>query len=177
MKPGMAERTPNFRAAYEAVDIMPRPPTAKGRPHSEGLSSSSTAAKNASMSTCSQVRARSREASSSARCASTAAAWRAMSAGASAAAAARMRWTLDSVAAILRCSLAKWGESLLISYTTRFTCSASTASMPAFALVKTVPNDAGGSEADAGAAQGACPAAPSASTSGCWRGLSDMARF
>lgn len=44
---GMAERTPNFRAAYEQEETTPRsfglPPTAKGTPRSFGFWFSSTA--------------------------------------------------------------------------------------------------------------------------------------
>ena len=52
----IAERTPYLRASYDAVETTPRtpiPPTTTGLPRSEGLSRCSTAAKNASRSTCS----------------------------------------------------------------------------------------------------------------------------
>ena len=52
---GMAERTPNTRASYDAVATTPRwptPPTTTGFPRSDGLSRCSTAAKNASRSRC-----------------------------------------------------------------------------------------------------------------------------
>src|SRR5579864_2168999 len=51
---GMAECTPNLRAAYDAADTTPRslgrPPTTTGWPLSEGSNSSSTETKKASMS-------------------------------------------------------------------------------------------------------------------------------
>src|SRR6188472_2442014 len=49
----MADRTPYFRASYDAVETTPRPPvppTTTGLPRSDGLSRCSTAAKNASRS-------------------------------------------------------------------------------------------------------------------------------
>ena len=52
---GIAERTPKRRASYVALETTPRPsvpPTMTGLPRSDGSSSTSTAAKNASMSTC-----------------------------------------------------------------------------------------------------------------------------
>ena len=57
VRSGMAERMPNTRASYEAVLTTPRsfgppPPTTTGLPRSAGLSRCSTAAKNASRSTC-----------------------------------------------------------------------------------------------------------------------------
>src|SRR5712691_1551027 len=57
---GMAECTPNLRAAYDAADTTPRssgrPPTTTGLPLSEGSNSSSTDTKNASMSRWKYVR-------------------------------------------------------------------------------------------------------------------------
>ncbi len=53
----MAERTPNARASYDAVETTPRfvgspsPPTITGLPRSSGWRSTSTAAMNSSMST------------------------------------------------------------------------------------------------------------------------------
>ena len=57
---GMAEWTPNRRASYDAALTTPRssgppPPTMTGRPRSSGWSRCSTAAKNASRSTCRMV--------------------------------------------------------------------------------------------------------------------------
>src|SRR5580658_2344662 len=56
---GMAECTPNLRAAYDAADTTPRsfgrPPTTTGRPLSAGSNNSSTDTKNASMSTWKMV--------------------------------------------------------------------------------------------------------------------------
>src|ERR1700722_6254824 len=52
---GIALFTPYLRASYEALAMTPRspaPPTATGLPRSEGSSSTSTEAKNASRSTC-----------------------------------------------------------------------------------------------------------------------------
>src|SRR6476659_2013042 len=51
----MAERTPYFRASYDAVATTPRPPTpptTTGLPRRDGLSRCSTAPKNASRSRC-----------------------------------------------------------------------------------------------------------------------------
>src|SRR3954471_6622208 len=60
VRSGMAECTPNFRAAYEAAETTPRssgfPPTTTGLPFSEGSRSSSTETKKASMSTWKMVR-------------------------------------------------------------------------------------------------------------------------
>src|SRR5437868_12697000 len=54
VRSGIAECTPNFRAAYEAAETTPRsfgrPPTTTGLPRSEGSNSSSTETKKASMS-------------------------------------------------------------------------------------------------------------------------------
>src|SRR5215470_1467244 len=55
VRSGMAECTPNFRAAYDAADTTPRscrwPPTTTGLPFREGSNNSSTETKKASMST------------------------------------------------------------------------------------------------------------------------------
>src|SRR3984957_21347681 len=57
---GMAECTPNLRAAYEAAETTPRssrcPPTTTGLPFNEGSNNSSTETKNASISTWKIVR-------------------------------------------------------------------------------------------------------------------------
>jgi hypothetical protein len=49
---GIAERTPNLRASYDAAETTPREdaPTITGNPFSSGLSACSTEAKNASAS-------------------------------------------------------------------------------------------------------------------------------
>src|SRR5580704_9444329 len=60
VRSGIAEWTPNFRAAYDAADTTPRsfrcPPTTTGLPFSDGSNSSSTDTKKASMSTWKIVR-------------------------------------------------------------------------------------------------------------------------
>src|SRR5271157_6621187 len=59
VRSGMAECTPNFRAAYDAAETTPRssrcPPTTTGLPFSDGSNNSSTDTKKASMSTWKMV--------------------------------------------------------------------------------------------------------------------------
>src|SRR5271157_6163048 len=60
VRSGMAECTPNFRAAYDAAETTPRssrcPPTTTGLPCSDGSNNSSTETKKASISTWKMVR-------------------------------------------------------------------------------------------------------------------------